>query len=56
MIEFDVWTDYDGNVTATEAVSKFVDDSDAPYGYCRHAIRLNAPSKRNAMAQYRALK
>lgn len=56
MIEFDVWTDDDGNVTATEVVSRFVDDSDAPHGYCHHVIRLDAPSKRNAMAQYRALK
>lgn len=50
MIELYVWTDDDGNVTATEADSRFVDDSDAPVGYCHHAIRVDAISKRNAMA------
>lgn len=56
MIEFDVWIDDDGNVTATKAVTRFVDDADTPYGYCHHAIRLTASGKRNAMAQYRSLK
>jgi hypothetical protein len=56
MFEFDVWTDEDGNVTATKAVARFLDDSDAPYCYCRHAIRLDAANKRSAIAQYRALK
>jgi hypothetical protein len=56
MSEFDVWTDDDGNVTATKAVARFVDDADAPYGYCHHVIRVDAPNNRNAKAQYRAQK
>lgn len=55
MNEFDVWTDDSGNITATEVTARFVDDSDAPYGYCHHAMRLSALSKRSAMAKYRAL-
>lgn len=56
MIDFDVWTDDDGNITATRAVNRFVDDADAPYGYSHHEIRVIATGKRNAMAQYRSLK
>jgi hypothetical protein len=53
--EWDVWTDDDGRVTATIAIAAFVDDSDAPYSFCRHAIRIAATGKRDAMAAYRKL-
>lgn len=56
MHECDVWTDDDGHVTATRAITAFVDDSDAPYGYCRHGIRVNVSSKRDAMTLYRSLR
>ncbi|MBY7854314.1 hypothetical protein KW429_11460 [Vibrio fluvialis] len=54
-IERDVWSDDDGNLTATEAtkLASVVHDDDAPYGYCKHVWRVNAPTNRQAMKLYR---
>lgn len=53
-IEFDVWGNGEGLVKATPAIKRFVDDSDAPYGFDRHLLRVNAVSARAAKAAYRA--
>ena len=54
-MEFDIWLSDDGNVTSAAAVKPIVDDNDAPYGFHRHAIRLSASSRRDALNQYRKL-
>jgi len=54
MDTFDVWTDSERHVTATPATAAFVDHSDAPYGFCTHAIRIDAVSGREAIKFYRA--
>ncbi|WP_394222525.1 hypothetical protein [Alteromonas gracilis] len=50
---FDVWSNADGNVAAVLATKQFVDDQDAPYGFERHEIRIDAPNKRAALKGYR---
>lgn len=53
--EFDVWTSDDGAIKATPACTQFVQDSDAPYGYSNHQIRLNADTAKSAIREYRKL-
>ena len=50
---FDVWSNADGKVVAEQAKKQFVDDTDAPYGFERHEIRIDAPNKRAALKGYR---
>jgi hypothetical protein len=47
--EFDVWKSDDGRWKATEAVSRFVDDSDAPYTFSTHVQRVDAACARDAL-------
>jgi hypothetical protein len=47
--EFDVWKSDDGRWKATEAVSRFVDDSDAPYTFSTHVQRVDAVCARDAL-------
>ncbi|CND62176.1 hypothetical protein DVQ33_22440 [Yersinia enterocolitica] len=54
-VDFDVWSDAYGKLTATVSDKKHVDDTDAPYGYDRHQIRLAAVSRRDAMKQFREI-
>lgn len=53
-MEFDVWSDTDGKLTATQVKQCFVSDLDAPYGFSRHEIRVVAKTARAAIAAYRA--
>ena len=55
-IEFDVWASSDGRIIATPATKQFVDDTDAPYTYHRHELRVTASSRRDAVARYNALR
>ncbi|KZX73950.1 hypothetical protein A3715_15585 [Oleiphilus sp. HI0009] len=56
LTEYDIWTDSDGRARATLSTKVFVDDSDAPYGYEKHQVRLDASSKRSAMNMFRKLR
>ncbi|WP_274644344.1 hypothetical protein [Pseudomonas serbica] len=47
--EFDVWKSDDGRWKATEAVSRFVDDHDAPYTFSTHVQRVDAVCARDAL-------
>jgi hypothetical protein len=47
--EYDVWKSDDGRWKATEAVSRFVDDNDAPYTFSRHVQRVDAACARDAL-------
>lgn len=47
--EFDVWRSDDGRWVATETVSAFVDDSDAPYSFSTHVQRVDASGARAAL-------
>jgi hypothetical protein len=51
---FDVWGDSYGRIMSAPAKLIFVDDSDAPYGYCRHLQRVGASNRREALAIYRS--
>lgn len=51
---FDVWGDAHGRITSAPAKLIFVDDCDAPYGYCRHLQRVDASNPREALAIYRS--
>ena len=55
-MEFDIWTDFDGQVTAVLATRAFVDDADAPYGYHTHQVRVTANSKRAALKFFNSVK
>jgi hypothetical protein len=55
-LDFDFWTNAYGKFCCVEAVKKFVDNSDAPYGFDKHDIRISANSKEKAMLFYRAIK
>ncbi len=54
-MDFDVWSNADGKLTATVVNMQFVDDSDAPYGYSKHEVRLTAKNARFAVAKYREI-
>lgn len=56
IMEFDVWSNADGHLTATPAAREFVDDGDAPYSFSRHELRVDALNRRDALAQYHAAK
>jgi hypothetical protein len=51
--EYDVWSNSDGRIKSTVASKDFVDDSDAPYLFTTHEIRVNAESAKDAVKQYR---
>ena len=55
-LDFDFWTNADGKFCCTEAKKEFADDSDAPYGFDKHDVRMSANSKEKAMSFYRAIK
>jgi hypothetical protein len=48
-LEYDVWKSDDGRWKATEAVSRFADDSDAPYTFSTHVQRVDAACARDAL-------
>ena len=41
-MEFDVWSNADRKLVATPVEAKFVDNSNAPYGFEMHEIRIEA--------------
>lgn len=49
--EFDIWKDYDGHITATDAVEKIA--TTPPYGFHTHELRVTATSKAEALKEYR---
>lgn len=49
LLEFDVWKSDDARWKATPAVSRFVDNTDAPYTFSEHVQRLEAISARDAV-------
>lgn len=51
--EFDVWSSDDGRIKSTIASKPFVDDSDAPYSFSRHEIRVIATNRKEAVNQFR---
>ena len=51
--EYDVWSNADARIKSTVANKAFVDDSDAPYSFSKHEIRVNATSGKEAIKQYR---
>jgi len=55
MIEYDIWSNTDGKRTVEASNKKLVDDSDAPYGFSKHEVRVTAPSARDALKQFHAL-
>lgn len=52
--EFDVWSNHHGKITCRLALKDFVDDTDAPYTFHKHELRIAAASKKDAIAAYRA--
>ncbi len=52
-MQYDIWSNDDGGITATPAEIPVVTDGDAPYGYDKHEWRVGAESKRQAMKLYR---
>lgn len=52
---YDIWTDYDGHRTARPATAPFVTDADAPYGFYKHEVRVDAANAREALAKARGL-
>lgn len=51
--EYDVWSDADGRIKSTIANKATVDDSDAPYSFCKHEIRVSAANRKDAIKQFR---
>ena len=52
--EFDVWSSTDGRLKVTAATAEFVDNSDAPYSFDVHEIRVEATNKREALKVFRS--
>lgn len=48
--QYDVWKSDDGRWKATEAVSRFVSDCDAPYTFSTHVQRVDAATAREALS------
>lgn len=53
MHEYDIWSAADKRITSTVSTKAFVDDSDAPYSFEKHEIRVIANSKKDAIKQFR---
>jgi len=52
-MEFDVWSNANGALTATTCTHRFADDETPPYGFDTHELRVDAPNARIALATYR---
>lgn len=55
-MEFDIWSDVDGKLTAQVAKKEYVYDSDAPYGYSNHEVRVTAFNRREALSKFRKMR
>ena len=51
---FDIWGNHDGKIIAREAEKPFVTDADAPYTFHKHEMRVEAVTRRETLAKYRA--
>jgi hypothetical protein len=49
MKPYDVWKSADGRMCARPAEKAFVDDSDAPYGFDKHEVRVEAKNRSDAL-------
>lgn len=50
--EFDIWSSADGSITARKSTKAIVDDSDAPYGFDKHEVRVTSDSAKLALSKY----
>ncbi|EJD3148806.1 hypothetical protein M1V18_004379 [Salmonella enterica] len=52
--DYDVWGDDSGHFTVRKATKPIVYDSDSPYPYTRHLMRVESQTRKQAMQIFRA--